>query len=92
MIHIQGMLDQSMEVTIANEYFENAGISEPSEDMYDAIQNILCLEVSYYLARRTSGCDGYIIDTMRSLRRRLINEYEFNYNNEYLDFNKHIDF
>ena len=86
------MLDQSMEVTIANEYFENANICEPSDEMYDAIQNILCLEVAYYLTRRTSGCDGFIIDTMWALRRRLINEYEFEFNNEYLDFNKHIDY
>lgn len=86
------MLDQELEVTIANEYFDNAGIDEPSDEMLDAIQSILCLEVAYYLARRTSGCDGFIIDTMWALRRRLINEYEFNYSIKFEDFNSEIDF
>jgi ribosomal protein S17E len=94
------MLDHDMVVTTSWEYFKKVGRIDFDDDKdftpeeskeIEAIQRILCIKIAIYLTRRTSGCDGYVVDTLRGMCRELIEKYELDFTRKFEDFNKDID-
>ena len=85
----------TLDVTIAQDYFSNLGkeidwdeddASKIDPTQADAIDEILAIEASIYLLRRTSKLCGSLSDIMVSLRRKLITEYEDKYE-PYVEYN-----
>jgi hypothetical protein len=54
----------------------------------DEIFKILTCEAAIFLLRRATGSDGGNVDTMVSMRRSLINDYEMTWE----PYNEHNDF
>lgn len=98
-ITILGMLTDVITISTAFEYLktrdnisEDADYTDEQEKEYDYLQNILSIEVSIYLTRRTSGCCGSIIDNLRTLRIYFILKYEKKFNKPFIDYNSEVDF
>lgn len=53
----------------------------------DVIADILTCEVSIYLLRRATGGCGSLADNMVAMRRKLIEQYEKEYNEKYVVYN-----
>jgi hypothetical protein len=81
-----------LKITVAEEYFRSIGKPLSDED-YDnkekykeikSIGEIVALEVSIHLCRRTVGVDGSVSDSLYSLRRTLIEKHNEDFDN-YID-------
>ncbi len=89
-------MDVNLEVSSSEEYFlrtareidweEDGDANKIPHTQADRIHEILAAEVSIFLMRRTAGCFGSLIDSMVSVRRRLIVKYEEDYE-EYVEYN-----
>lgn len=87
-----------LKVTLSEEYFSQVGKEIDWEEENDStkipvkqakeLQKILTTEVSIFLLRRAYGICGSLSETMSSIRRELINNYEKEYETyiEYNDF------
>lgn len=99
-IYVVGdILTDCLIVTTAYEYLQKRDnmptdkeLTEIEQKEYDAIQNILSMEVAIFLTRRTSGCCGSIIDNIRQIRRNFIAEYQKEYGISFIDYNSYVDF
>ena len=84
-----------LNVSLAREYFDKTDREIDHDetgkaglipiDKADLLQNILTTEVSIYLLRRNIGFCGSLVDDMANIRRRLIDNYE-------LDFEPYIEY
>lgn len=85
-----------LEVYNASEYFsrvdkeidwhENDDTKVSIEEA-DAINDILTCEASIYALRRATGTDGFQVDNMVSMRRRLLDAYANKYKETYIVHN-----
>lgn len=99
-IQVFGMLDACLTVTTSHDYFMRTDINfnpdkEPTDEQYAeqmAIQDILSMDVSIYLTRRTAGLCGSVIDNLRANRQMFISAYQKKYAKSYIDYNADIDF
>lgn len=96
---VGGILTDCLNVTTAYEYLQKRDnipadkeLTEIEQKEYDAIQNVLSMEVAIFLTRRTSGCCGSIIDNIRQIRSNCIAEYENEYGISFIDYNSDVDF
>jgi hypothetical protein len=91
-----------MVVKTAYEYIERAyglgtdlKVDHYIDENYDEIQmlrQIIALDVSIYVMRRTNCVCGSNIDALRDMFEEKKQEYEKKFKRDYIDFNKDVDF
>ncbi len=54
----------------------------------ELIDKILSIEAAIWVLMLSTHFDSFTTDNMRSIRRKLINEYEANYNEKYIEYNE----
>jgi hypothetical protein len=99
-ISINGMLSDCLPVATAFEYMAKRGddiddeteLTALQQREYNMLQNILSMDVSIYLTRRTSGLCGSVIDDLRDMRRVFISKYNSCYDRKYINYNEDVDF
>jgi tRNA(Ile)-lysidine synthase TilS/MesJ len=99
-IDISGDLTQIMPVTNIGDwlhkfvegYDQDEEWGEKEGEQYNLIGEIIATEVSIYLLRRIGYVCGSNIDSMRSIRRGLMNKYHVEYGEELVTGNDDVDF
>lgn len=88
-------MNVDFQVSTSTEYFkqtnreidwEEDDTSKVSVFQSNIIQDILAIEASIYLMRRSSGLCGSLVDSLIGMRRRLISDYVSEYE-PYIEYN-----